>query len=274
MMKPLAAASLCILAAGSYALLPGERILSPAETVEASVSALRQNDLKSLLSLSMSEEQIAIMRRSWDDQRRQGASQEEQAEFAQAVAFLTASGAEERIMQMIRPKLDEMRPQWSMTVAMTTGMLESMIEMNEEMDTHEKDQARRVFQAVAQILQKNDFTDEARARKAVNILCGAARELGVSSVDDVQALEFDQLLVKGGHVMSAVKRVLGVYGVDLDSWLESVEAETIYEAGDVAKVRVSFEILGSTQTVDADMVRVNERWVGKDSRSTADFMGF
>ena len=78
--------------------------------------------------------------------------------------------------------------------------------------------------------------------------------------DQVRALSFDQALVKGGEALAAGKEILGVYGISIDQWLDSVSAETLSEDGNHASVRVKFEVLGLSEEADLEMEYVDGHW--------------
>ena len=78
-------------------------------------------------------------------------------------------------MELVRPKLDEMRPQWQMTSAMVVGMAQSTLEMDTNLDPIEKEQMRKFVGAMTQIVQTTDFMSEELAEKAIGVLCRTAR---------------------------------------------------------------------------------------------------
>lgn len=239
--------------------------MQPHATILAGVKAARSNDLPRLLGLTLTEAQIGELDRAWEKHRREPVDPEEEARFNAALAMLTAPGAEEAIMDMIRPKLDELRPQMAMFVGMITGMAQSSIEQNASLGAEEKDQARKIVAGMTRILQENDVASEESARKAVGILCETARRLKLSSLDEVQRLSFNQLLAKGGIAVGGIKQILEVYGLEVDGWLDSIRAETVSTDQSTAVVRVTHEVFGVTQSVDTEMVKVRGRWVGKET---------
>ena len=264
MKKTLALASACLLAVTPLAG-PGKGPLSPDETITEIVRTLRHDDLQGLMEVTAGEVMVADLSRQWELQRTKQPSERDRREFAKAIAFVTAPGAEERIMELVRPKLDEMRPQWKMTSSMIIGMAQSTLEMDPNLDPVEKEQARKLVGALAQVVQTTDFMDEELAEKAVAIFCRAARRMNLKSIDDVQAIDFAQLMGKGGMVYGSLKEILQVYGMDVNGFLDSVRAETVYEAGDKAKVKVSYVVLGQRLNTEAELVRVEGRWMAKDS---------
>jgi hypothetical protein len=239
--------------------------LSPHESVLASVNALRQNDMTTLVHSLVTGEQLATLEREWDEKRSETPEATEEASFRESMERFTAAGAEQAIMAELEPKLDEMRPQVAMMIGMFGGMGQAVVAGNEALSDEEKEDAGVLLQSIGEVLLENDITAVDSARQAVGILCKTARGLELASMADVQALEFEELLSKGDAVLSTVKDVLEVYNLSLDSWLETFTAETVSQEGDRATVRVSYEILGVSNSSEYQMVRVGTRWVREEA---------
>ena len=95
----------------------------------------------------------------------------------------------------------------------------------------------------------------------IGIVCGTARKLGVSSLTEVQALGFEQMLGKAGIALGGLKQVLAVYGVSVDGMLDSFRAETKSRSGDRAVVHYEFQSFGVKVAADTELVLVGDRWV-------------
>jgi hypothetical protein len=250
-------------ALAAYAAFGTEPALSPAGTIEAGAQALRKNDLRTFLKLTLSDEGYAELKADWDRQREREAMPEEKAAFATAMEKLTAPGAEDALMAELAPKLDEMRPQMAMMIGMFTGMADAALAQNTELSDAEREQGRAVVKALADLLGRNDLTDPARARRAIVVVCGTARALGIASLDRLREMSFEELLSRGDLVLAGAKDLLAIYGVSIDTWLDSVKAETLTEEGERATVRVRFEVLGTSHSVETEMEKSDGRWIRK-----------
>lgn len=237
---------------------------TPHGAVESSVRALRKNDLKGFITATADASEIAEMKAQWEAQRKKAPEASEAAQFEQTMAMLTAPSAEQQIMQMIEPKLAEMKPQVAMMIGMFSGMAQASIEQEGNLNDAEKVEAKKTLDALAQLLQKNDITSVESARKAVALVCKGARKLNMKTMEDVRALSFDQLLAKGDIGLAALKDVLAIYGLRVDQMLDSFKASTLREEGDSATVRITFQVLGNQHSVDTEMVRVDGRWLRKE----------
>ena len=279
MKKLLAASALAIvpfvpagLASGADAGGASTR-LSPAESLLGTVNALRKNDVGSLLRASLTDEQYDELRKAWDVQRRERIDPAEDAQFREGMAKLTEPGAENRLMAELEPQLEAARPQVEMLVGMFTGMASSAIQQEDNLDAADKRRAVKLLDSIGRTLAENDLTDPASARKTIGIVCNTARKLRLRSLGDVQRLSFDQLLGKGNYAVAGAKDILKVYGMNVDSWLDSVKAETVREQGDKATVKVSYRILDIRESYEVDMVLVDDRWLQKEAADAGRSLG-
>jgi hypothetical protein len=266
--------AVCLASAfAAYAALGTEPPRSPAASIEAGAQALRKNDVRSFLKLTLSDAGLAEMKADWDLQRAKKPSAEEEAAFAATMEKLTAEGAEDALMAELSPKLDEMRPQVAMMIGMFNGMADAALAQNTELSDEEREQGREVLKALADLLGKNDLTDPKLARRAIDVVCGTARALGIASFDQLRGLSFEELLSRADLVFAGAKDLLAIYGLSVDAWLDSVKAETLAEEGDHATVRIRFEILGTSHSVDTEMVKTDGRWIKKELEGDATTIG-
>lgn len=260
MRKAILISALC-LSPVAVAAVGEHRAPKPHESVQQRFDAIRRNNTQAFLGTMLSDDQMDNMSAQWDEMRREPVDPEENAKFEQAMAMLTAPGAEENLMTMVRPQLAEMKAQMPMMIGMFGGMIEMGIQQDENLSAEEKAKATKVMKAVTNFLSTNNLADEASAEKAIGVVCGTARKLNLSSLDDVQKLNFDQLMNKADIVLAGLKNLFRIYGVDFDQWIDQIEVETISESGNNATVRVHYEIFGMRDSVDEELVMRNHRWV-------------
>ena len=264
MRKAFLISALCFAPAAAPAIAAGvSETLAPAPhvSVKQRFDAIRRNDTRSFLRTMLSAEQLDNMSAQWDAVRREKVSGDESAQFRPTMAMLTAPGAEDVLMAMVRPQLAEMRQQMPMFVGMFGGMLQAGIQQDENMSADEKRKAGKAVQAISTFLSENDLADEASAEKAVGIVCSTARRLNLSTLEEAQRLNFNQLLQKSDILIGGLKELFRVYGVDFDSWIDNVKTETVTQTADKATVRVHYEIFGIKDSVDEELVRQGRNWV-------------
>jgi len=245
--------------------------LAPHETVLSSVHALRDNDTKSLVYSFLTDEQITTAKAEWEMTRKQAIEPGENEAFKGFMSQLTAPGAEKALMEQVEPTLAELRPQLTMMVGMFSGMGQSMVSENDALSPEEKAQASRLLDGIGRTFLTNDLTNVDSARKVIGIVCSAARSLHFDSLASVQALNFDQLLSKGDAILKATKDVLALYGISMDEWLSSFQAETVSQTADAAVVRLHYEFLGVKESTEYNMVKVGKRWVQKETAEAIAF---
>lgn len=239
--------------------------LTPHESVEAGIHAMRNNKLHSFLLHTFGDSAVAEMRTGWNKERQKKAGATESAEFTEFINKLTAPGAEQALMEEFRPQLDEMRPQMTMMVGMFSGLIGAALQEDENLSTEEKRNATQMMDALSRHLMTHDLCDPRSAEKAIGILCRSARKLKLESLQQVHDLTFEALLGKGDIALGALKDIFEIYGFSMDRWLDSVKAETVRTSGSKATVKVSYEFLGIKQSMNAEMVRIGKRWLREEA---------
>lgn len=249
--------------AGSAA--PEPEGLAPHETVEQSAAALRNNNIKGFLQLTLPDNKYADMRDQWAQKKQEPIKPEEKEEYEAMMERLTKDGAEEEIMAELEPQLDQMRQQMPMYVGMFQGIAQSAIAQSKDMTETQREQAQSALTAVAGWAQRTDLASPDRAEEAIAVVCDTARDLDLPTLEDVRALDFDKMLNKSGRLVSGLKEALSIYDLNVDEVLDSVEAETVDQDGDTATVRTTFRFLDTNQAVDGQLVKVDGRWVSREA---------
>lgn len=254
--------------AGSAGPAAASKGLAPHETVMKSVQALRNNDLKSFLSVSLPADKYQEVQQQWEEKKQEPVTEEDKQEYANTMQQLTQDGAVDNIMAQLEPQLDQMRQQMPMFVGMFQGIAQSAITQSKDMTDEQKQQAQKAVTAMTAWAQRTDLASPDLARKAVSAAVDTARKLDLPTLDAVHQLSFDQMLDKGGVLLGGVKDVLAVYDLDVNHTLDSVNAETVSQDGEAAKVKTTFDFLGTQQEYVGDYVKVNGRWVAKEAMET------
>lgn len=241
---------------------------SPDSAVSAAAEALRKNDLHQFLRLSLPEARYQQLREAYEKRERSDPDGEEAAEFAAMMAKLTAPDAEAVLMAELEPALvqfeTELAPQMPMMIGMGRGFAAQAIQQNADMSDDQKRQATQVIDAMGNWLSGVQLADRGLARNAVSKAVAAGRKLDIKDMQQLEALDFDQMMEKAGVAFGGVKDVLGVYGLDIDSVLASTRTELVSQDGDNARLKVSYTLFGQTISAEQDMVRENDRWYSKE----------
>ena len=129
------------------------------------------------------------------------------------------------------------------------------------------------FDSLATWLPSSGLNDPAKAQKAGEGLAAALSKLGATSLTDLGKLELSQFLDRVAMAMPELKRVLAVYGLDLDQALDSVQVasremppEAVRPGVNARLVTVTFTAFGGTHVLPLKLVEHDGRWqVSADS---------
>jgi hypothetical protein len=70
---------------------------------------------------------------------------------------------------------------------------------------------------------------------------------------------------KAGIVVSGLKQVVLVYGLNVDKTLDSVKVDPAVVAGDSAKVKISYVAFDQPFSTDSDLVKMDNKWYSKQA---------
>jgi hypothetical protein len=243
---------------------------NPADAITAAAAKVKEGDVLAVIQMTVPPKHVERMKSNWKSKfNEEPISDEDRAEFAQTMAKFTAADAETALYAEAEPELvkfdAEMAAQMPMMIGMGQGFAMQAIQNNETMTESQKKQAGDVVAAMATWLQGVKFGDREMAKKAIGEAVATARALNLKTLDEVHALSFEEGMAKAGEAFQGMKRVLAVYGLNLDETLSSVKANVVSQEGDNAVVKVDYRIFNQPLSFEAEMVQVDGRWYGKDS---------
>lgn len=238
--------------------------MGPAETLQATTDAFKSNDLGALLALTLPPGKLDEMKADWDKNRAEPITDEDRQEFADGWGKLVADGAVDKMMAEAAPQLEQMKQQLPMMLPMFQGMATMSVSENTELSDDQKAAATGALNGLFTWAQGADLANSDKLRQALTIAHERGRSLNINTLDDVKALEFNQMLAKGSVMLGAVKEILNVYGLSLDDMAGSLKAEQVEATADTAKVRTSYTLFGQQISYDTEMVRQDGRWYSKD----------
>ena len=132
------------------------------------------------------------------------------------------------------------------------------------------------FDALADWLPSSGLNDPTKARQAAEGLSSALSKLGATSLTDLGKLDLPQFLDRVALAMPELKRVLLVYGLDVDHALDSVQLssrdlppEAVTPGVNARLVNVTFNAFGGTHVLPLKLIEKDGRWqVSADSPVT------
>ena len=242
---------------------------TPDAAILASVQNLKAGNIDALIKNALPPEEYAKVKTKWaEDINKEPITDEDRQKFAENIGKLTAADAEAKLWAELEPKLKEMDAQMAqqmpMMVAMGKGMIQSSIQQNQDLNDAQKQQASQAVDAFGNWVQTAKFTDPALAKQAIGVVVKTARDINLKTLDEARALTYEQAMGKVGVGFNGLKQVLAIYGFSIDQTLDSVKAETLATDAATAKVKVSYTLFNTPLTAESDLVKVGDRWYGKE----------
>jgi len=235
---------------------------TPDGAIMGSVACMRDNDIKGLLTRVLTPEDYAKMKKEFESKSNK-MSAKNRAEFNAMLTQLTAKNAEETIYGLIKPQLVEAQGQMNEAKKGFPGMIQELMSMQGGNKDADAKAAGEMASALGTWIAGLKLDDEAKAKKGISIVCSTVRSLKINNADDLEALTFDQALVKSGKVMAGLKQVLDLYGMSINQTLDSVKVGKPEVKDSTAKVPLTVTFLGKTVTLPMTLTKSGDRWYGK-----------
>jgi hypothetical protein len=235
---------------------------SPDGALMAVIQSIKHNDIKSLMQATMSKEEYNKAVSEFDTAK-MSPSASDKAQFSQMMGMLTADGAEDQLMAMAGPKLEQMRTQLPMMLMMGKGMAAQAIQSSTDIPADQKETVTKAMNAVMDFVSENDILSEEVTRKAISAAVATAKNLDMQSLDDLQNMSFDQAMDKASLVLGGVKNVIGAYGISLDDVLGSIDVSDVQTNGDNATMKLAYKFLGESFNQNVKMVKKDGKWVAE-----------
>ena len=263
----LAVASLTLLLLAGCKGNPNEAAKDPVTATKDIAVALRANDFDRLSHIVVPPDLYTKLEARFKEEAaaKPKPTDEERKQFTDGVTKFSAADAEEKLFAEIQPKLSEVGAQMPMMVGMFGGMAGQGIQQSTTMSPAEKTQATALLTAITKWATTAPLSDPAKAKEAIKVIVKTARDLKLTTLDDAQAMTFEQAMQKTGIFFGGLRSALAVYGFDTDKALASVDAKKKSETGDTAVVTVTYTLLDTPVTADIDMVKRDGRWYSADA---------
>lgn len=237
----------------------------PVEQLEQQLSALRNNDLAALLNSALPKDKLAEMRSDFEKARAEAITDEDRKQFDESIGKLIAAGGVDSMMAELEPKLAEMKPQLPMIVGMGVMMAQQGVQQSTDLNDTQKAQMSQMLTGLQSWAMQTDFADPARLRRALEALKAGVEQSGIKTIEDLNALGFEQMLSKAGPVMGGVKGALSAYDLDINAMLASVKPSLVSMEGDVAKLKIDYTMFGTPLSMETELTRQDGYWYSKDA---------
>lgn len=243
---------------------------SPTAAVASNIRNLRENNFKALVEASVPPQYLPQIRAEWQAKLdAKPITDADRAEFEADMERLTAPDAEQKLWAELEPQMDKFRKeaamQMPMMVGIGRGILVSALQQSEDLSEDQKQQAVKGVDAFAHWMETAPFTDAALAQKSIGVLCNTARALKLESLDQVRAMDFDQMLEKAGVAAAGLKQIFDIYGFSVDRALDSARTELVSNEGNQARVKVGYSLFDSTLDFESELELFEGRWYDRNS---------
>lgn len=237
----------------------------PVQQIEQSLAALRNNDLRALMGIALPKEQLAELRAEYEKARAEAITEEDRKQFEDSVGKLLADGGIDSMMAELEPKLAEMKAQLPMIIGIGMMAMQQGVQASTEFSEAQKAQMGQMLSGLQSWAMSTDFADPARLRQALEALKAGVEQSGIRSVDDLNALNYEQMLAKAGPVLGGVKGALSAYGLDVNAVLASVKPSLVSQEGDVARVKIDYTLFNTPLSMETELTRKDGFWYSKDA---------
>ena len=242
------------------------------------LNAVRQNDFAAFLVSSYDHKSLADIAGDWEadiERRRAAAARaaEEQVEAHTDSAPVTADSEMENIWSGLRSDqgIDLLVAKWQPQFAganehirqMTHGFADSLT--SEDLTAEQVEERGRLLNAVNLWTSKTDFTDPLRLRRALQAISKAVRATGLEKSSELRDMRFEDAVVHGDQMISAIKQAVLAYDVDVDQILDSVRFSEVDAIGDTATLRIEATLFGVTVTHHARKQYRHNTWLDADT---------
>lgn len=239
---------------------------TPEGAVRADLVLTRNGDFDGLLRSTLPPPDYQAWRTAWQRVRAQQPSPTapQRQQFAQMMRKLTAPDAENALFKQLQPQLAQMSAHRQHSAPMLIGILEAagdhLLENAAGLSPAQKQQARQALTALAGWAGSADFSDKAKAKQAIGIICATARKLDVQTLEQWRALDYSQAMARYGTAWNGLKQLLKIYGLDLDASFDKASLKTLSNDGSHARVRETVVLAGNTIVRNMDLVMQGGHW--------------
>lgn len=242
---------------------------TPENALRADLVLTRSGDFDGLLRSTLPPADYQAWRSEWQNARAQqpAPTPGQRTHFAELMQKLTAPDAEQKLFKQLQPQIAQLRAHRSENLPMLVGILQATgndLVQNATLSPNQRQQATQAVAALAEWAKSADFTDEAKAKQAIAVICAAARKLNLQTLDQWRALDYAQVMARYTIGWDGLKQMLKIYGLDLDATFEHAKLETLSDDGTHARLRETLTLAGKPIVSEAQLVMQDGHWYDAD----------
>jgi hypothetical protein len=243
---------------------------TPQAAVADGYKLLRDNDIDGLYRHALPPADYAAMRARWGQGRDLSQfSPSDRAQFAKMMTLLSAPGAQQLLWVEIKPKLLQARKNYQARLPAMLGMLRTMADTGVQRSTTltgaEKVQALTALGVLSAWAEKTDWLNPDKVYQVLGVLTSTAQKMSFHTLNEALSMPYPEAMRDVGHLWSGVKQALDVYGLSVDTILDTAQIKVLSDDGNVAVVRTTFDVLGTPVTRDNTLIKQDGRWYDRDT---------
>lgn len=237
----------------------------PARQIQDLVRLLRANDVAGLARAMVPPSRFQEAYQAYEFQRSEPISEAERIRFTEKMDKFLAADAVEKLMAEIEPKLQEARPQAEGAILMAMGGMQMAVASpKSKLSDEQRAALKQALPGIQRWVSSTDFLSSLSMRQALTVLTDAARETGVSNLDQLKMLPLDEVLARSGTLLAAAKQALRIYGLDLDAIAATTQVQVLASDSRNARVRITVTVFDAPISGEHELTLVEGRWYGKD----------
>lgn len=238
----------------------------PSVQLQDLVRQFRSNDLAAIVRGSLPPAHYQTLLDKYEEARSKPISDKDRADFAEGLQKLIAPDAVDQLMAEIEPKMRERAVQSEGMILMGLGAMNMAVTSpDSDLTDEQRAMLKRALPGIEAWVIETDFFSVDTLRQALTLVADAARRTGISDLDQIRMLSFEQLLAHGGRMLGAGKQAVKLYGIDLDAIVSTARMEVLEVEGDEARVRTTVTVFDAPLHFEQSLVLVEGRWYTKEA---------
>jgi len=240
----------------------------PTQAVEQLIRDLRRNDLVSYARHAVPPGLHARLDTAWSEGRTRWPLTDLPLDdrLPAFIDALSAPGAEKQLLTVYQRQFSGANAELR-SAAATLGLFATQY-LRAEGDYSDDERAHyaQLVSAISRWAQKAPLGDVQLARQAIPQLVAGARQTGLAGGPErFRALGMQHSLERMGPFFERLKRVLKMYGLDLDADLATAHASLIERDGDRARIRLQYTLAGKAIEAELAVERRDGHWYLSDA---------
>jgi hypothetical protein len=243
----------------------------PVAAVKGLAAAVRDNDLERFSRLSVPPALFERQAQRWQAAVAAAPppTDAERRDYARWMNRLTEPKAEDKLFHSLNSRLGKVDPElkarWPLMKASAEIFLKGLIQANDSFGPDQKAHAQALGSALLAGIDPERLANRDQARAAVKVIVATARDVQLPTLDSQRSLGMVAAMNKSSLALKGLKQIARLYGLDVDTALDGVQAKLVSADGDLATMEVSYPLLGQSVQFELQLIRRNGRWYRADA---------